>query len=99
MVNTSAIPRKNPATSFRVIEGQALVMQAEGAQVHVLNEVGTRVWGLLDGKRTVEEIIGLVKEQLLAEDYEQFPANLAADVTGFVDDLEKRGIVVMVEKV
>jgi hypothetical protein len=51
MVNTSAIPRKNPATSFRVIEGQALVMQAEGAQVHVLNEIGTRVWGLLDGKR------------------------------------------------
>jgi hypothetical protein len=94
VVSATAIPRKNPATSFRVIDGQAVVMHAEGAEVHILNEVGTRVWSLLDGKRTVDEIVALIEGQLRSDgEYEQLPADVAADVTEFLNDIEKRGMI------
>lgn len=96
MVRTSAVPRKSPATSFRVIDGQAVVMQAEGAEVHILNDVGTRVWSLLDGKRRVEEIVDLVDQQLRSGNgYEQLPGSLSADVMDFLQDIESRGMILM----
>ena len=97
MVSTSAVPRKAMATSFRVVDGQAIVMQAENAEVHILNDVGTRVWGLLDGKRTVEEIVDLVGKQLRSE-YDGVPQDLAADVIAFIEDIGKRGMIEMAEK-
>ena len=97
MVKTGAIPRRGQATSFRVIDGQAVVMQAEGAQVHILNDVGTRVWNLLDGRRTAEEIIDLLKSQITPDEYEQVQADLAADVLEFLADIEGRGMIEMVD--
>jgi hypothetical protein len=94
VVSATAVPRKSPATSFRVIDGQAVVMQAEGAEVHILNDVGTRVWSLLDGKRTVDEIVAMVEGQLRSDGgYDQLPADVGADVTDFLDDIVKRGMI------
>lgn len=98
MVKTSAIPRKAGATSFRVIDGQAVVMQAENAEVHILNDVGTRVWSLVDGKRSVEEIVALVESQLSESgEYESIPKDVGADVLSFFEDIEHRGMIQMAE--
>lgn len=98
MVETGAVPRKGAATSFRVIDGQAVVMQAEDASVHILNDVGTRVWSLLDGKRTVDAIVAAVQSELReGEGYEGLPSDLATDVRDFLQDCESRGMIQMVE--
>lgn len=98
MVKTDSTPRKHPATSFRVIDGQAVVMQPEGAEVHILNDIGTRVWNLVDGRRTVEEITSLVADQLRADpDCEGVPADISADVSAFITDIEAKGIIRLVD--
>ena len=98
MVRTGAVPRKGAATSFRVIDGQAVIMDAEGAKVHITNEVGASVWTLIDGKRTIQEIISALGGQLSPEDYDKLPADLGSDVLEFLDNLEGLGVIEMVEE-
>lgn len=52
-----------------------------------LDELGTRVWGLIDGERTVEEIAEALREQV--GDLEQDVDRLAA----FLTELEGGGMI------
>ena len=54
-----------------------------------LNETGKAVWGLLDGKSNLHEII-----IALSNEYEASESEIKTDVMGIVQELFKRGIVV-----
>ncbi len=56
-------PRRNPSAGFRIFEGQAVVVLPDEAEVNVLNEVGARVWELIDGVRSVESIVDRICEE------------------------------------
>lgn len=56
-------PRRNPSAGFRIFEGQAVVVLPDEAEVNVLNEVGARVWELIDGERSVESIVDQICEE------------------------------------
>jgi len=47
---------------------------------------------LIDGKRTVEEILVGVRGQLERDGYEELPENLATDVEEFLLDMVRRGM-------
>lgn len=47
--------RQCERTASRIIDGKAVVITIDSNQLHVLNEVGTRVWELADG-RSLEAI-------------------------------------------
>lgn len=93
MVETTAIPRKHPACSFRVIDGQAVIANTETAEVQILNEVGSYVWSLVDGRRTLDELVPLVRAQLVEAKYESIPADLTADIAEFLADIAARGMI------
>lgn len=57
---------------------------ADMTSVYTLNETGGFIWELIDGKRNIEEIIGL-----LAREYNVDNKNAGEDVFLFVRDLEK----------
>ena len=57
------------------------------AEVKVLNPVGIRIFGLLDGVHSVEEIADLI-----AEEYEVAEDQARDDVRAFVDELESHGM-------
>ena len=57
-------PRRNPSAGFRIFEGQAVVVLPDEAEVNVLNEVGARVWELIDGVRSVESIVEQVERDV-----------------------------------
>jgi hypothetical protein len=46
-----------------VVDGQAVIVMADSGQVTVLNEVGTRIWQLSDGMRSLEEIIATIVDE------------------------------------
>ena len=52
-----------------------------------LEEHGTAVWSLIDGKRTVQEIISLLTEHSQNED------NYPSRVTAYIMQLQKDGFV------
>lgn len=54
----------------------------------VLNPVGVFVWNLLDGRHSVQEIVGRIREH-----YNSVPEEVDAQVTQFIEILEKKGFV------
>ncbi len=56
-------PRRNSSAGFRIFEGEAVVVLPDEAEVNVLNEVGARVWDLIDGVRSVDSIVDQICEE------------------------------------
>lgn len=57
---------QNERTASRIIDGKAVVITIDENQVHVLNDVGTRVWQLADG-RSLDSIIDHVVSEFDVE--------------------------------
>jgi len=88
MSDTSDVFRRNPDAAYRVYDGQATIVIPNRAAVHVLNPVGTMVWGLIDGVRTVGQIVDAVTTE-----YEAPSDEVRRDVLAFVSDLRQNGMV------
>ena len=64
-----------------------MLTQLDTGQYHGLNPVGALIWSLVDG-RTFEELVDSVRGQLAEP-----PAELAEDMSDFVEALRKRKLV------
>ncbi|MER2597996.1 MAG: PqqD family protein [Caldilineales bacterium] len=62
-IEMSDIPIHHPVTASRVFSGQALVITPAANTVRMFNPTGSRIWKLVDGRRSVGEII----QTLMAE--------------------------------
>ncbi len=81
-------PRRHPDCAYRAIgnEGGLVVLPGRG-EVKVLNPVGVHVYALLDGNRTVEEIVAAVTAEF------DVSAEIATeDVRGFLGELAANGM-------
>jgi hypothetical protein len=56
--------------------------------VYVFNEIGARIWPLLDGSHDVESIVSVI-----CEEYEVEPAVARADVDELLGSLEAAGLI------
>ncbi|MBZ5640011.1 MAG: PqqD family protein [Acidobacteriia bacterium] len=81
-------PRRNPDCAYRVIaEDGGLVVLPGRSEVKVLNPVGVKVYSLLDGKNTVEDIVAAVTLEF------EVPAETARkDVQEFLGELAAQGM-------
>ena len=81
-------PRRHPEAAFRETgdEGGIVVLPTR-SEVKVLNPVGSRVFSLLDGKNTVEDIARAVTDEFEV-DYE----TALKDVKKFLEELRTEGM-------
>ncbi|WP_263018076.1 PqqD family protein [Natronobiforma cellulositropha] len=70
------------------LEGELVILDADSGTYYGLNEVGRRIWELIDEPRSVADI-----ERRLLEEYDVEREQVAADVRSLVDDLATRGLV------
>ncbi len=82
---------------MRVVLGETVLVPvranvADLEAIYVLNEIGTRVWQLLDGQRTVEEIVDII-----AREYAVDRARIARDVDTFLNELQSLRLVERVD--
>ena len=62
-------PVLHPQVATRIVDGEALIVLADLGQVNVLNPVGTRMWELMDGTRSVQQISDTICDEFdVAED-------------------------------
>ena len=83
---------KAPTTASRIIEGEAVILSLDSKVLRGLNPVGSRAWELIDGRRSVDEIVGAIVKEFDVE-----PGRAAEDVGAFVQELLDKGLVVRVE--
>ena len=80
--------RRHPDSAFRpVAEEGGLVVLPGRAEVKVLNPVGIRIFGLLDGNHSVAEIA-----EAVAAEYEVSNEEALDDVRSFLDVLGEHGM-------
>jgi hypothetical protein len=82
---------KDPSIVHRNIAGETILVPirrhvADLQSIYTLDEVGARIWELIDGHRSIEEI----REAIVAE-YEVTPGVAEADLIEFVQQLEAVG--------
>ncbi|MEH6604227.1 MAG: PqqD family protein [Pseudomonadales bacterium] len=73
---------------FQEIAGEAVLLDLDGEEYFGLNEVGTRVWQLLQNGESVNGMIGL-----LLEEYQVAEAQLREDVEGLLSQFQERGLI------
>jgi hypothetical protein len=89
-VDSTALPRQNPETAARTIDEALYILHAETSDLHALNDVGARIWELLDGERNVAAIAATIEGE-----YEVDQAQAEADVIAFLDELVEKGLVLL----
>ncbi len=80
-----SVVTRNGEVAFRVIDGETVMMSLQAGKYYSLDQVGTRVWELLEQPMTVEAICTALLEEFEVDretcqrDVVQFLEMLAAD--------------------
>jgi hypothetical protein len=93
LLNMSKVYTKNPDIVNRKIAGEIVLVPirhniGDLACIYNLNEVGSRIWELINGGISV----GQIRDKIVAE-YEVTPAQAEVDITEFLDQLEQAGAI------
>lgn len=80
--------QKNETVISRVVNGEAVLVIPEEGQVKVLNEVGSRIWSLADGTRTIRQIA-----KSICEEYDVEQMQSENDVLAFIEQLLEKKLV------
>lgn len=84
LLSPSTVLARSERLSWRVLDGEALILHPSAGTLHRLNETGTRLWELLDGNRSVEGIaLALTNEyEITQEDAVEQLLELADGLVG-----------------
>ncbi len=93
MISMQMFPIHEEDLFDRVLNQEAVVVMPDKGQVKVFNEVGTRIWSLADGTRTIQTIAYLISQE--------FQVDLTVseqDTSEFIKLLFNRGMVRLLEE-
>jgi hypothetical protein len=79
---------KNGKIPWRLIEGQALLLDSEEGELIRLNEVGSEIWQAIDGRQTIADIT-----QHIAAGFDVSERRAQKDVQRFVRLLLRQELV------
>ena len=87
-MSSKANPRRHPNTAFRSIgDDGGLVVLPDHGEVKVLNPVAIRVFELLDGDHSSDQIVATVTDE-----FEVSAEQATSDVAAFLAELESSGM-------
>ena len=90
MTLSSSLPVFHPQVASRLVDGEAVIILPQSGQIVVLNEVGSRIWDLADGRHSVGQIA-----EAIAAEYEVTAEQAIRDVEGFVRQLVEKEMLVL----
>ncbi len=80
--------RRSPDLPFRVVDEEVVIVSPPEGEITVLNETAAKIWQLLDGKRTLQQIA-----DILAHEFEVERGKAYSDCFDFIKKLEQKGFV------
>jgi hypothetical protein len=73
---------------FRELEGEAVLLSLESGTYFGLNDVGTRIWALIQEHRSLRSVLESIQQE-----YEVSPKTLESDLLHLVEELHTKGLV------
>jgi len=98
MDKLNAYPVPNSGVVGRVLNSpgadqlEAVIVLPASGKIEVLNDVGARIWSLVNGHRSVREIA-----TLLCAEYQVESALAEADALVFLEELAGRGVITFLD--
>ena len=80
--------RQKQEIAWRDIQGEAVLLSPAEGIVFVLNDVGSRIWSLLEEPQPPAELT-----RRIAQTYRMAEDKVAGDVTRFLEELQERGLI------
>jgi len=81
------VPVQNEDAAWRMVDDECIIVMPETAQATVLNPVAARIWELMDGKRSLGQIV-----ETIVSEYDVDSATAEKDASDFVNELTTRGL-------
>ncbi len=81
------LPQRIPEAAFREYEGEAFIVLPSRGQYKILNQVGTCVWSMLDGRHTPEQMARIV-----ATEYDVTEEQALSDILDFLEEMGAAGM-------
>lgn len=63
MISLDSCPRRSEDVVWRMIDDEVVILTADGREIHTLNKVGSIIWELADGTRSIIEIVHSIYER------------------------------------
>ena len=74
----------------RELEGEAVILNLESGVYFGLNEVGTRIWALIQQHGSLRKVL-----EAALQEYEVAPQVLENDLLQLIEQLQARGLVIL----
>jgi hypothetical protein len=81
-------PLIESSLTWRILEGDAIIVSPRNGKIRVLNQSGAFIWQLLAAEQSILEI-----SNALVEQYEISQEQAFLDLEAFLHDLTQRGLV------
>lgn len=88
MIELTATPVRSEDYCVRDLGTETIFLSPDGTQVHAVNELGTYIWSLLDGRSSLAQ----VRDRICA-DYDVAPWQCEEDLLAFVAELAEKRLV------
>ncbi|MDX1614213.1 MAG: PqqD family protein [Candidatus Promineifilaceae bacterium] len=86
---SETVPSLRDGLIWQTLEDGTVVVSVEEGRVRVLNEAGTLIWHMIDGRHTLQQMA-----ENLSQSYEGLTVEAAErDITLFVKSLAERGLI------
>ena len=84
---------RNEDVAYRVVDGEAVMLNPIDNQIHLLNDVATFIWLELEKESDYNELLGLV-----CEEFEVDRSQASEDLNNYIIELSEKGLVEKFDK-
>lgn len=81
-------PSRHSRLASRIIDGEAVIVSPTEGVITILNRVGSRIWGLSDGKKSLKDIADIISGE-----FEVTRETARCDAQEFIKDLSGKGMI------
>jgi hypothetical protein len=89
-MDLNSYPVSHPQVAAQIVDDEAVIVLSDAGEINVLDPVGTRVWELIDGLRTVQQIVDVI-----VDEFEVTLEQAQSDVVEFMETLVQDKMVVL----
>lgn len=88
-ISHARMPQRSPDAIAESMQDQIVLLHVRTEQYYSLDEVGARVWELIDGRRTAGEFAAILQGEYAVEE-----AVLRADIEELLEDLAANDLII-----